>query len=74
MTECPLTGTTLCFVLPRVQLCRKRETLIQYIRARARWAAADVLLLLGERELAIDAIERINSKLPDRLGYISRWK
>lgn len=73
MTECPLTGTTLCFVLPRLQLCRKRETLIQYLE-RARWAAADVLLLLGERELAIDAIERINSKLPDRLDYISRWK
>lgn len=62
------------YVLPWFELCRRRETLIQYMSGRAGWRSADVLLLLGERDLAINAMERISSKLPDSTDAISRWK
>lgn len=62
------------WVLPWFEQCRKRETLIEYMSSRTGWGPADVLLLLGERDLAIKAMEGISQKMPGRAEAISRWK
>jgi hypothetical protein len=62
------------WVLPWYEQCRSRGTLIQFLSSRSGWGAADMLLLLGERDLAISAIDKIDPRMPGRAEAIAEWK
>lgn len=60
------------WVFPWFLACRRKDTLVRYLASRAGVAVADRLLLLNERDSAVQVAEREQSC--NREEAIARWK
>ncbi len=62
------------FVLPWYTACHTTEGLIGFLRKRGGWGAPDVLWALGEREIALEVLHRLDQRMPNREKLIADWK
>lgn len=62
------------FVLPWFSACHTHAGLVGALRSRGGWGAPDLLWALGEREVAIEVLDRIDARMPERDQLIREWK
>ena len=62
------------FVLPWFNACHTRAGLVSALSSRGGWGTPDLLWALGERAAALEVLERIDARMPNREQLIREWK
>ncbi len=62
------------FVLPWFAACMTRGSFVEVLSKRGGWGVIDVLWRLEEKQLALQALENLDHRMPNRDQLVRQWK